>query len=804
MPITRSQKNTPQGRQMSSKEDDSRSLQTPTNIAMTTDTLNVQQTAEKKEETSARYYRAMSEKARSVRSTESAARRRRLEAEQEVLQREYEVAQAAARLSRVRLEIAQCDEEIDGSTIDDNEFTTECCENMKKTVVLEEERAANTNLCSLDMKNENVTSKSIEVQTLADALKEVIICTKNNTAASQPNYMHELPFFDGISDEWIAFKTVYDDTAPLFNDVQNMARLRRAIKGRAREAIKSLLYSAAKPNDVIDSLRRRYGRTDALVLAELDKLQALRRITDDPRDVCMFASEINNSVAAIKGLKRPEYLLAPHIVKIILEKLPQSFLYRWYDYIGDEEHSVSDITRVSQWLNREADRCGSHVSLGETNSWRTNRKNVYYSEGNNVTNEHTANYSISESKNTCFHCKKDHVLSECPQFIKLSTHERWDVVKKNRVCFNCLKGKHRKENCRKPPCEKCKRWHHSLLHVDYAVQKRDSDNVPQEPTTNPVNNVCATNMSQAYLKMVEVQVYGPKGSEKIMALLDEGSTVTLLDSSVANRIGASGVKTKLVLQTVGGKNIVNSQSVVLNLKLKGVHSDKVRQINQVCTVDNLKLAPQFLIKERIEQYRHLREFAEQLYYEAKAPLLLIGQDNWRLMESKQIRKGRTGQPVASRTALGWVLHGIDKNNTRSVNVVNTCFYANPGNVKPNFIKQSLKITRGLQVKDYALTTHNNTCNMKFIKRKYEHVTRKGRYKSYSNCSNMSPTKAFRQKVPSQYYMKQKPNVHYGEMNRRVHWPPTQHGNWKYRKFDPDGITIYNNLSRISSIANHRG
>ncbi|CAG4967203.1 unnamed protein product [Colias eurytheme] len=793
MPITRSQKNTPQGRQMSSKEDDSRSLQTPTNIAMTTDTLNVQQTAENKEETYARYYRAISEKARSVRSTESAARRRRLEAEQEVLQREYEVAQAAARLSRVRLEIAQCDEEIDDSTIDDNEFTTEHCENMKKTVVLEGERAANTNLCSLDIKNENVSSKFIEVQTLADALKEVI-CTKNNTAASQPNYMHELPFFDGISDEWIAFKTVYDDTAPLFNDVQNMARLRRAIKGRAREAIKSLLYSAAKPNDVIDSLRRRYGRTDALVLAELNKLQALRRITDDPRDVCMFASEINNSVAAIKGLKRPEYLFAPHIVKLILDKLPQSFLYRWYDYIGDEEHSVSDITRVSQWLNREADRCGSHVSLGETNSWRTNRKNVYYSEGNNVTNEHTANYSISESKNMCFHCKKDHVLSECPQFIKLSTHERWDVVKKNRVCFNCLKGKHRKENCRKPPCKKCKRWHHSLLHVDYAVQERNSESVSREPImTNAVNNVCATNMSRAYLKMVEVQVFGPKGSEKIMALLDEGSTVTLLDSSVANRIGASGVKSKLVLQTVGEKNIVNSQSVMLNLKLKGVHSDKVRQINQVCTVDNLKLAPQFLIKERIEQCRHLREFAEQLYYEAKAPLLLIGQDNWRLMESKQIRKGRTGQPVASRTALGWVLHGIDKNNTRSVNIVNTCFYESAGNMTPH-LKQ--KFPSDMQILHYAPTMRKDF-KIKFNNRK-KHIKERARCKKY----NMSPTKTFRNEVASRNRIKEKPNVHYGEINRRVHWPPTQHGNWKHRKFDPDGITIYN-LSGISSIANHR-
>ncbi|CAG4957461.1 unnamed protein product [Colias eurytheme] len=520
----------------------------------------------------------------------------------------------------------------------------------------------------------------------------------------------------------------------------------------------------------------------------------------DPRDVCMFASQINNSVAAIKGLKRPEYLQAPHIVKTILDKLPQSFLYRWYDFIGDEEHGVSDITRVSQWLNREADRCGSHVSLGETNNWKMNRKNVYYGEENNV-----ASYtSTSESKNMCFHCKKDHVLSECPQFMKLTIQERWDIVKKHRVCFNCLKGKHRKENCRKSPCKHCKRWHHSLLHVEYAVQKPDSDSVHQEPvTTNTVNNVCAPQMSRAYLKMLEIEIFGPKGSEKIIALLDEGSTVTLLDSAVANRIGASGSKTQLVIQTVGGGNIVNSDTQVINLTLKGVNSKKVLKLKQVCTIDNLKLTPQYLDKKRIEQCRHLRNLVDQIYYEAQAPMMLIGQDNWQLLASKQMRKGKPGQPVASRTALGWVLHGVDTTNTaRSVNVINTCFVANSNNVMPQFEINNIKSPRDLQVKDYALTTHNNTCTLKFID-KNEHVTRKGRYKSNNNCSNMSLTKTFRDKVPLRHNIKQKPNVHNGEMNRRVNWSSTRYENWRYRKFGTDGIHAKESVYETGSIANHR-
>ncbi|GBP73277.1 hypothetical protein EVAR_54771_1 [Eumeta japonica] len=45
---------------------------------------------------------------------------------------------------------------------------------------------------------------------------------------------------------------------------------------------------------------------------------------------------------------------------------------------------------------------------------------------------------------------------------------------------------------------------------------------------------------RAYLKIVPVELYGPEGSMKVHALLDEGSTVTLIDEQVANRIGAKG------------------------------------------------------------------------------------------------------------------------------------------------------------------------------------------------------------------------------------------------------------------------
>ncbi|GBP48181.1 hypothetical protein EVAR_27567_1 [Eumeta japonica] len=54
--------------------------------------------------------------------------------------------------------------------------------------------------------------------------------------------------------------------------------------------------------------------------------------------------------------------------------------------------------------------------------------------------------------------------------------------------------------------------------------------VVTEHTAVSVNNV---NTMRAYLKIVPVELYGPEGSMKVHALLDEGSTVTLIDEQPA-------------------------------------------------------------------------------------------------------------------------------------------------------------------------------------------------------------------------------------------------------------------------------
>ncbi|GBP05779.1 hypothetical protein EVAR_68023_1 [Eumeta japonica] len=77
---------------------------------------------------------------------------------------------------------------------------------------------------------------------------------------------------------------------------------------------------------------------------------------------------------------------------------------------------------------------------------------------------------------------------------------------------------------------------------------------------------------------------------------------------------------------------------------------------QCRTITRLDLPSQSLTADEISSHHHLNECHLEALRDAR-PLLLIGQDNWELITGSDVRRGKSGEPVASLTGLGWVVHG---------------------------------------------------------------------------------------------------------------------------------------------------
>ena len=69
-------------------------------------------------------------------------------------------------------------------------------------------------------------------------------------------------------------------------------------------------------------------------------------------------------------------------------------------------------------------------------------------------------------------CSGSHSISQCDRYKQLGTRERKTVVRKLKLCMNCL-GRHFVADCpSKFSCRTCNGRHHTSLHFDRAVEQQ--------------------------------------------------------------------------------------------------------------------------------------------------------------------------------------------------------------------------------------------------------------------------------------------------------------------------------------------
>ncbi|XP_047511676.1 uncharacterized protein LOC125054051 [Pieris napi] len=389
---------------------------------------------------------------------------------------------------------------------------------------------------------------------------------------------------------------------------------------------------------------------------EMDKIKQLSKLSDNPRDICIFSSNIVNIVTVIKALKKEYYLFNPESVRAVVEKMTPTLRYRWYDYAAGRPEEEADLVKLSSFFSREADLCSRYAQVENVNHSSSQRRPFVTNVASTTVTSRT---SITPKKQSCecTVCHNLHHIKDCKQLMDLQSKCRWEKAKDLNLCFRCLGRRNHRHRCSYEPCGigGCKASHHSLLHFSASPSE-----TPVEPAgKSAVVAATRQKVGRALLKIVPVRLRGPKGTMTTFALLDEGSSVTLIEKKVASEIGLTGPEESFIIEGVAGARTEASSSRRVSLYINGVHTDKEHKI-EARTIDSLNLNHQSVDADMIEGCDHLLEITEDLTYDRGTPTLLIGQDNWHLIISRKIRSGGCRDPVASLTELGWVLHGPTK------------------------------------------------------------------------------------------------------------------------------------------------
>ena len=479
----------------------------------------------------------------------------------------------------------------------------------------------------------------------------------------------KLPDFDGKSAKsWPLFKSIYDTTTQQgqFTEIDNVNRLRLALKEPASRQVKSLLMypsSVRGASAIMEELEEAFGKPE-LILKELtQELLELPRMKNkyDGKLRCL-STEMRNYVASLDEMKMSSELNNGYVLVQMEEKLDFDHQREWHKQQSELPNSKdrNSLRLFSEFMQARV----RELPVSSYTSSSTQRGCEPEKKRSRINTHQQANKEVNRAGSTrslsCFKCNGSHAMLLCPEFKKLTPRDRSRFVLENRICTSCLKSKgHSVKDCRvKKPCgiDECTYSHNPLLH--YAKSNRSYNQAaPLEVTTNSsatasgdnnthslsaqantfTPNITTAEVSSRQLQLIHegsgtvlfkilpVRIYGEQGLfVDTYAFLDDGSSLTLIEKEVYEALHLKGVDEQLCLQWTKGITRTEN-SFRTSLTISGMKD----------------------------------------YVKGK-PKILIGLQHANLLVNKNSHSAGDADPIAVKTQLGWTVFG---NHAQTIGLV---------------------------------------------------------------------------------------------------------------------------------------
>ncbi|XP_055543353.1 uncharacterized protein LOC129728904 [Wyeomyia smithii] len=475
-----------------------------------------------------------------------------------------------------------------------------------------------------------------------------------------------LPVFSGNPADWPVFISNYNYTTEAcgYSEVENMIRLQQCLKGPAWESVRSRLILPASVPHVVEALRMRYGRSEMLIESLIIKVKNAPSPRSDKLETIiefgMLVQTLHDHIVASNLL---DHIANPTLLKDLVIKLPAEYKMRWAAY--RRNFVTANIETFSQFMDEIVNDAYS-VSC-PTSFDKSEKRNLTHAEtGGSAINWKVQPVIQSTAGSIeCAVCKKEgYRARDCRFFQSLSIDERWRKVQSSGLCRTCLYG-HGRRSCRSTKrCEidGCKSRHHPLLHSTYKSGAAFKAQPQAEHYTH------RSEIPSLFFRIVPVTVYNGEHSIDTYAFVDEGSSLTMIEESLADRLGVEGYDHPLCLKWTGNMQRNEKDSRRVRLQISGRGNYKKYLMTEVCTVKSLDLPMQSLpFDSMVDKYAYLKGLPIRSYRNA-IPQLLIGLDNLNVALPLKMREGVEGEPVAVKTRLGWCIYGsTSKENTSSYN-----------------------------------------------------------------------------------------------------------------------------------------
>ncbi|XP_058128544.1 uncharacterized protein LOC131292823 [Anopheles ziemanni] len=456
----------------------------------------------------------------------------------------------------------------------------------------------------------------------------------------------KLPTFSGNPDEWCSFKSRFDTSTRMcgFTDDENVMRLQECLTGRALRAVQCRLHQPRNLIEVMDTLEKLFGRPEVLINNILQqiretpppKMERLQTIVD-------YGVAVEELCATVRNSGLHEQLVNAALLQELVDRLPPHLRLDWGLHRRAMPSTVS-LESFGTWMNAITDAAILVTPPVQEAPKRAEVRRVYsHHEG-----------TEDNDRPRCLVCNKDDCPAgpDCAKFLAATVDERWNCLRRWRLCRTCL-WKHNGRCHVTRPCGEagCSAYHHKLLHNPTRPDRQTQSNV-----VSSLSHVVAG--SKTLLKYVPVTVYGAGKSINTYALLDDGSAVTLMDQDLLAELGVEGYPNPICLSWTGELTREEPASRTVSLEISAAdNAEKTYVMRNAHTVADLALRQQTLAVEELTAAYDYLGAADVKGYTKATPRILIGIDNLHLMTTLKTIEGSPGQPIAAKTRLGWVICG---------------------------------------------------------------------------------------------------------------------------------------------------
>ncbi|GIX98538.1 hypothetical protein CDAR_501991 [Caerostris darwini] len=168
-------------------------------------------------------------------------------------------------------------------------------------------------------------------------------------------------------------------------------------------------------------------------------------------------------------------------------------------------------------------------------------------------------YSSQILANICTYCKSSshYGLFKCNSFLELPNKEKWDTVKKLKLCSNCLTFKsHTIDECREKLCKICTKPHNTILcSKDSNDSKSDSQTENELPSISS-NNAIVPATQAVLLPTAILYVKDINGiSQKCSLLIDSASQGSFIRESCVNSLQLNRTKANISVDGLSSRKV---------------------------------------------------------------------------------------------------------------------------------------------------------------------------------------------------------------------------------------------------------